>query len=197
MVSITYEILRKVQADERNSSALSALPPDFYASVRSMVRERKEKLARNFSLADAREFENTLKVLKDIYALREQKMLLRALAAAGGARDGSALSPEERWAFDEVVRVLEKGKEWFGVVLEGTEDELPVANGAHAPRENADEKRHHEKHPQKVKVRFLAPIQEFMGADGSKLGPFETGQEVELPSGEAEFMLRRKAAEKA
>jgi DNA replication initiation complex subunit (GINS family) len=194
MVTITYEALRKIQSDERESAALSQLPPDFYAGVRSMVRERKEKLARNFSLADAREFENTLKVLKDIYALREQKLLLRALLVSGGGRDGSPLSPEERWAFDEVVKVLEKGKKWFDSTLEGEEVSLP---NLEKEAQNHGHHAHASKHEEKVKLKFLTTMPEFVGADGAKYGPYDAGVEAEMPAGEATFLLKRKAAEKA
>ncbi len=190
MTEITYEMLRKIQADEKGSSALSGLPPDFYNAVRSMIAERKVKLAKSFSLSEAREFENTLKVLRDIYALREQKMLLRALAVAGGARDGSALSVEEKWAFDEVVRVLEKGKGWFEALLEGEErtviEEKAVEKHSHHEQKKAE---------QEAVVRFLVPMPEFVGADGKAYGPYEAGAKAELPAGETKLLIKRKAAE--
>ncbi len=187
MVDITYEMLRKIQADERGSSALSVLPHGFYDSVCSMIAERKVKLAKSFSLSEAREFENTLKVLRDIYALREQKMLNRALAAAGGARDGSALSPEEKWAFDEIVRVLEKGKGWFEVLLGGEAAEAGEERGA---GERPAKKEH-------LMVKFLVPMPEFVGADGKNYGPYEAGARAELPAGEVKLLIKRKAAEAA
>jgi DNA replication initiation complex subunit (GINS family) len=191
MTEITYEMLRKIQADEKGSSALSGLPPDFYNAVRSMIAERKVKLAKSFSLSEAREFENTLKVLRDIYALREQKMLLRALAVAGGARDGSALSAEEKWAFDEVVRVLEKGKGWFEALLEGEERTVIEER---APEKHAH---HEQKKAEAAEVKFLVPMPEFVGADGKAYGPYEAGAKAELPSGEAKLLIKRKAAEAA
>ena len=194
MSDITYELLRKIQADERGSSALSRLPPDFYDSVREMIAERKARLAKSFSLSEAREFENTLKVLRGIYALREQKMLLRALAAAGGARDGSALSPEEKWAFDDITRVLEKSKGWFEKLLEGEESEVPAGREEKAEKHAArEEKKEHKQ----VMVKFLMPVPEFVGADGKKYGPYEAGQGAELPAAEAALLIKRKAAEAA
>jgi DNA replication initiation complex subunit (GINS family) len=180
MAEMTYERLRKVQADEREGSALTRLPPDFYESVRIMVSERRERLNSKFSLSDAKEFENTLKILKDIFTLREQKMVLRALATAGGARDGSALSPEERAVFDRIVEVLEERKAWVEGLLEGKE-------GGGARKQGKG----------KVRVRILVPIPEYVGADGRKYGPFEPKSRAELPEGEAGLLIKRKAAEAA
>lgn len=167
------------------------LPPDFYNSVRSMIAERKVKLAKSFSLSEAREFENTLKVLRDIYALREQKMLNRALAAAGGARDGSALSAEEKWAFDEIVHVLEKGKGWFEALLGG--------EAAETGEEKAGERGAGERPAKKeqMMVKFMVPMPEFVGADGKNYGPYEAGAKAELPAGEVKLLIKRKAAEAA
>ena len=114
MGEMTYERLRKVQADEREGSALTRLPPDFYESVGKMISERRERLNSSFSLSEAKEFENTLKILRDIFALREQKMVLRALTTAGGARESPALAPEEKEAFDRIVAVLEERQKWLG-----------------------------------------------------------------------------------
>lgn len=189
MTDITYEMLRKIQADERGSSALSSLPAGFYELVRAMVSEKKARLSRSFSLSEAKEFENTLKVLRDIYALREQKMLLRALTAAGGARDGSALSAEEKWAFDEIVRVLEKGKGWFEALLEGEEKTVG--------EEKTQAEKAQKRHEQASCVKFLIPVPEFMGADGKKYGPYGVGQEAELPAAEAKLLIKRKAVEAA
>ena len=141
-----------------------------------MIAERKERLNGNFSLAEAKEFENVLKVLRDIIALREQKMVLRALAAAGGARDGSALSPEEREAFDAIVKVLEKRREGVDGLLEGKRRAVHEGDG-------------------NVRVRVLVPMPEYVGADGKTYGPYEPPSEVEIPEKEAKLLIKRKVAE--
>ena len=178
MADMTYERLRKVQADEREGSALSRLPPEFYESVRIMIANKKEGLNVKFSLADAKEFENVLKVLRDIFALRQQKMILRALSAAGGGSDGSALSPEEREAFDKIVRVLEDRKKWLEGLLEGKGTESAPAESRKGI----------------VRVRVLVPMPECVGADGKTCGPFEPGSEAEIPNAEAKLLIKRKAA---
>jgi DNA replication factor GINS len=179
-------LLRKIQSDERAGSALSRLPDEFYPSVQKKISEARERLNRNFSLADAKEFENTLKVLRDIFMMREQKMLLRALAAAGGARDGSALTSEEKEAFDKIVVVLEQKNRWFEGLLEGKEKaDAEEGEGARmgAGRQSA------------MHVRFLVPIPTYVGSDGKSYGPYKAGELAELPEAEANLLVRRKAAE--
>jgi len=185
MADITYELLRKIQTDERAGSALSRLPEDFYPSVQKKISEARERLNKNFSLADAKEFENTLKVLRDIFTMREQKMLLRALAVAGGARDGSALTSEEKEAFDKVVAVLTEKNKWFEGLLEGREKAAEEEGGG--VRSGAGRSAR--------QVRFLVPIPSYVGADGKSYGPFKAGELAELPDAEANLLIRRRAAE--
>ncbi|RLG19135.1 hypothetical protein DRN67_03480, partial [Candidatus Micrarchaeota archaeon] len=162
MTEMSYELLRKIQAQEREGAALSRLPPDFYESVRKMIGERKEKLNGHFSLSEAKEFENVLKVLRDVFALREQKMVLRALATAGGSPDGSRLTDEEKGAFDKLVEVLEERKAFIEELMEGKESK--------AGRQKTMRK-----------MRVLVPIPQFVGADGKRYGPYERDEEVRLP----------------
>ena len=180
-------MLRKIQTDERASSALSRLPEDFYPSVQKKIAEARERLNKNFSLADAKEFENTLKVLRDIFTMREQKMLLRALAVAGGARDGSALTAEEKEAFDKIVVVLEQKNRWFEGLLEG--------NGKNGGEESGGARTGAGRSA--MQVRFLVPIPAYVGSDGKSYGPFKAGELAELPEAEANLLIRRKAAEAA
>ncbi|VVC02631.1 Uncharacterised protein [Candidatus Burarchaeum australiense] len=187
---MTYERLRKVQADEREGSALSRLPEEFYSSVREMISERREKLNRNFSLADAKEFENVLKVLRDIFAMREQKMMLRAVAVASGARDGSALSPEEKTSFDKIVEVLEERKRELDELFEGRKGAAEKTD-----REENGAGMGAEKKGGPLSVKLLVPMPEYMGADGRKYGPFKPGEKAELPELEANLLVRRRAAE--
>ncbi len=177
-------MLRKIQTDERASSALSRLPEDFYPSVQKKISGAREQLNKNFSLADAKEFENTLKVLRDIFTMREQKMLLRALAVAGGARDGSALTAEEKEAFDKVVFVLSEKNKWFEGLLEGRERAAEEERDARAGAGRSA-----------MPVRFLVPMPAYVGSDGKNYGPFKAGELTELPEAEANLLVRRKAAE--
>ncbi|MDO8339998.1 MAG: hypothetical protein Q7T16_05055 [Candidatus Burarchaeum sp.] len=178
-------MLRKIQTDERASSALSRLPEDFYPSVQKKISGAREQLNKNFSLADAKEFENTLKVLRDIFMMREQKMLLRALAVAGGARDGSALTAEEKEAFDRVVAVLTEKNKWFEGLLEGRERAAEEEGGSARTGTGRSA----------MPVRFLVPMPAYVGSDGKSYGPFKAGELAELPEAEANLLVRRKAAE--
>jgi hypothetical protein len=44
-------------------------------------------------------------------------------------------------------------------------------------------------------VRFTKEVQEYIGANRERFGPFKAGQESEVPEQEAEVLLRQKMAE--
>jgi len=50
--------------------------------------------------------------------------------------------------------------------------------------------------PQQVKrVRFTTEVQEYIGMNRERFGPFKEGQESDLPEQEADILLRQKMAE--
>ena len=49
--------------------------------------------------------------------------------------------------------------------------------------------------PSVQRVRFTKEVQEYIGMNRERFGPFKAGQESDLPSQEAELLLRQKIAE--
>jgi len=182
MAELDYETLRKIQAKERASAALSELPAGFYALVRQLVLSRKEKLNSGFTVADAKEFENLMKVVREIYDMREQKILLKALGKAAENRNDANMQPEEKQVFGDVGAVVDARRAWFEGILEGRNPELDSV-------ERRDEKIMH--------VKLLMPIPRYAGRDRSYYGPFDAGVIASLPKDEAELLVKKGAAERA
>lgn len=166
-----FDELRKAQAKERAGAALQQLSEDFYTSAEKLlggIRERGD-------FQSLKEYENALKILSDVYHRREQKLLLEALRAAReGSREKPHLTGAERELYDALLAAIAAGRKKFGFVLRDS-----------AEQEQAKE----------AKVRVLVDLPRIIGSDMQPYGPFKAGETALLPRGEAEILVKRKAAE--
>jgi len=169
MTEISFEELRRIQLKEKKEPRLCELESDFYDKVNAYTAGWKKRLEQKFSMAEAREYENTLKILRDIYSKREQKILLLALRAARGEGEANGLTKEERALFDSLVKLLRECSAHIQGMLEV---------GAAAKELN------------KRRVKILRDVPEFVGKDLTNYGPFKLGEDVLLPENEAERLAR-------
>ena len=194
MEELTYEELREVQKRERSTAMLSELPEDFYAKAGNLISQLKARVDTEFALEKAREYENAVKVLRDIYSIREQKILLRALRAAKEGSSIAGLAAEERVLFEKVKEAVGEGERMFaaaaGIATSQREGMRTVAGTeqVHAPPEPTPDGR---------KLRITAQIPQFVGVGGKRYGPFGPGEIVFLPLKESEMLLKRKLAVEA
>jgi DNA replication initiation complex subunit (GINS family) len=201
MQEISYEELREVQKKERSTAMLSEIPDDFYARAGALVKRLRDEISSGFAIEKAREYENALKVAKDIYAIREQKVVLRALRAARGANNISGLSLEERAVYEELKEAIARGEAKFDSAMgispepevaapppaRPAKGEAPAQGGVAAQPAGAGAG---------VKLRICVALPEFATSSG-KMGPFSAGETVSLPRKEADLLVKRKAAEYA
>ncbi|MBI5158514.1 DNA replication complex GINS family protein [Candidatus Micrarchaeota archaeon] len=178
---VDYSLLRRIQAKERSGAELAVLPEEFFSGVRDFVRGRGEKLEKTFDLSEAREFENSLKTLRDISDRRTHKILLKALRLkkySGEETVGLAL--EEKKLFQSVVELLKQNEERVENILNRKEDA--------AGEKTVVSKR---------ELKFVADVPCFVGLDLNNYGPFKTGERAVLPESEAELLLKKRMAETA
>jgi len=171
-----YRRLRELQHQERESSALVPLPPEFYSSVFDLVAKKRIEVEKSHSLHEIKEYENTLKVIKDLHSLRTRKVVFRALGA-GHRHETEGMTKEEHGLYDSICGLLEKNN----ISLDST-----VASQQIRPPEPEGGIK---------KLRILKEIPAFKGADNSVYGPYKPGEEQALPPSEAEILLRGKLAE--
>ena len=176
MTELTYDDLRRLQRKEMTSATLVSLPESFYSDASSLLDRLEYNLRQEFTMQLASEYENTLKIIRDIYSKREGKILLRALRAARTGEEIDGLASEEKVLLSSVVTLLDKNRERF-------EHHLSPKK-AHATQ--AQEKR--------MKLKLIMDLPEFVGLDGSVYGPFKTGAETILSPEEAQRLVRRGAA---
>lgn len=132
---VSYESLQDLLRTERRGNKLTALPPRFWAEVRDFLQEvyarfRAEQAKDPFSrkvmlLTD--EVKNARHAAKALWALRERKLAMLALAHSHERQRPAGITPDESVLYDRLLATLDEAR---GSVLEGTE---PASASAAAP----------------------------------------------------------------
>ena len=184
MTELGFDKVREMQRRERKETSLGELKEDFYPSLAGFIKEASQDYNKNPSTEKLRENENALKLARDMFDQREQKILLKALRAARGAKGKEEnMTPEEKKMFDSLVKSLKEHREFFEGLLIGKQSQTP---------KTLLNKNEHKI----VLVRALKEIPRFVGSDASEHGPFKQDSVVKLPEKEAELLLKRSLVEK-
>ncbi|NYZ77453.1 DNA replication complex GINS family protein [Candidatus Micrarchaeota archaeon] len=175
MKPLNYSILREIQKKETDSTRLSSLEEDFYDAASDFLRQKREEAFSNGSMPAIREYENIKKIISTIKERREEKIVLMAIRGEGTP---GGLTPDEvellKELSDSVKRFRGKMSELFSSEENGK---------AFAPRKKSR------------RVKLLKDVEPYKGLDNGVYGPFKSGEEVELPPEEAEWLLKAKMAE--
>ncbi|MCC7552210.1 DNA replication complex GINS family protein [Candidatus Micrarchaeota archaeon] len=170
MPEITYTYLRKLQNEEKETMILTELSEEFYEKVEIFVKQKKEEIEKEHSIIKIREFENTIKLLRTIFQIRQQKILLRTIQSSGDDKDG--MTKEEIELFDDVKKLMKNHTQIFETSLENKKEEQKVLK----------------------KVKIVKNVPAYTGIDGSIYGPFAPEQEKELPESEVKFLIKAEMA---
>ncbi|MEM0359935.1 MAG: hypothetical protein QXK06_01180 [Candidatus Diapherotrites archaeon] len=177
-----YDEIRRVFRLEKNSSQLCAVEADFWQSLKEFMKKEREKYVeelKNGHISKAKDFANMEQIVLELLAIREKKVLNKALIASRTKEfslDG--MSKSEKELFKGLLAVLEKFRE----------------DSSELVGERDSERRTEEKDLKKLSLQILSDIPSFIGADMKEYGPFFKGQEVELPGKTAELLVERKLA---
>lgn len=163
---ITFETIRRIKNDEKNSAKLIELPENFFQDVMSYL-ESKSKMRHNKE--DAWEFESAKSMLQDILEIREKKLVNLALYNVRTGITPGNLQPEEQEFFDSVVKALKVFNEKRKQILLG------------------------KKHKSMV-VAALEDMPEFVGIDMKTYGPFKKGDIFTVPEENAKLLIEKNLA---
>ncbi|MCX8197222.1 MAG: hypothetical protein N3G80_02820 [Candidatus Micrarchaeota archaeon] len=178
---ITYKQLRDLVREEKAQPGLCRLPPEFYESVKEFLASKYKELQTERSLMQMREFENSIATIKEISAIRRQKILFEAIRS-GGAHTGRVeqMTKEEHELYDRICAIISQDNERIDALLSGFEkgeqNMLPSSSKL-------------------KKVRFTKDVPAYRGSGSKIFGPFKGGEEELLPSEEAEWLIKGKLAE--
>ncbi|MCX8175381.1 MAG: hypothetical protein N3E51_04200 [Candidatus Micrarchaeota archaeon] len=186
---LDYKRLREIIREEKASPNLAKLPQDFLPSLESFLSSKFREAEQQRSIMQMRELENAIAIIKEICAIRQQKILFRAL------RNGSAHGPTENMTDDEHAlydrfrTIISEERGRFDALLCRFERKTASADASEGQQESRPA-------PLK-KLRFTKEVPAYRGANNETIGPFKPGQESFLPAGEAEWLLKSKLAEEA
>jgi len=166
---LNYSNLREIQKKEMESAAITPLEDDFYEKVSELLKKKKESAVKSQSILEIREYENMKKIIISIQSKREEKMVLMALR---GETEGKGLTSEEKKMVDELSKTIQKYRGSMDISTEEEKEDV-----------------------KKKTVRIIKHIEQYKGIDNDLYGPFKEGEEVLLPAGEAEWLLKAKMAE--
>ena len=190
-INITYETLFDLFRNEKKE-ILQLMPESFYADLVAYLKEKTQSDADKESLA--KQLQNIHKLVRDIYEMRERKIVNLALIAARGSDvDATTLLPPEQKLFYSMVSQLKDTRE--EVLIRLLRGELPgavrqeTAEAAKAPESSEETPRL--KGPTTL-VRFLAHVPKFVGTELEIYGPFEPDDMANLPTEIAEVLIAKK-----
>ena len=110
-------------------------------------------------------------MFKELILRRKKKLLNLAFVAAEtgiSKRDYDNMLSFEKETFDDIMKNLESGDKKLTTMLNGQQE---------------DEK------PKNKLITFVQDIEEFLGLNGEKLGPFKKGDIVNLPEEVANILI--------
>lgn len=172
--------MRSVYRLEKNSSQLSRVSAEFFLELKAFLGKEREKYLSSLksgSISSARDYSNLEQMVRETMAIREKKILNKALIASRTnefSLDGMTGSEQE--LFKSLLEVLNS----FKLEINGLFESKP--------------KKAKEKGLKKLPLKILSDVPGFIGSDMKEYGPFSKGQAVELPKKTAELLVERNLA---
>lgn len=215
--ALTFSELRKIQKTERRQEDLSELDQNFFLQVRDYL-ERKKEIDEK-----SREYKNAKRVFRKILSLREDKIVKNARLGLKSNIQTSELNmlPREEELFRDMKQKFNEHRDRVEEVTEGSAKtertgekvETEIEDDREEPSDTVQEK---QDEPEKEDteeventeesgkeaedgyeiVEITSEVPEFMGTDLEAYGPFEEGEEAEIPEDNAEILVNRGNAEK-
>ena len=207
---MTYSKLRKIQKEEKRKDDLVELDDNFLISLSNYLETKKKHSE------DQREYRNAKRVFEKIISIREDKITKKAkISAKTSTETNIELLPEEQELFRELKSQFSKHKEKLDEKTKiEVEDSENIAKNDKESSEleeeleenNLEDEKRDQKHKETeevedeedsdyVIVKIKKSVPEFMGTDLETYGPFEEGDEAEIPRENAEILINRGNAE--
>ena len=192
MVELTYKNLRDFAREEKAQPGLGKLPEDFYPSVQSFLSSKFSEMEESRSVLQMREFENAAATIRELVLIRQQKLLFRAIRSGGEETKMEEMTREEYETYDRFRGIVQEENMKLNSLLSRFESAKKTARPEQSEATVAAETA---AKPSVKKLRFVREVQEYIGMNRERIGPFKAGQESELPEQEADILLRQKMAE--
>ncbi|MFB6190655.1 MAG: hypothetical protein ABEJ91_03720 [Candidatus Nanohaloarchaea archaeon] len=187
MEELDFSELRKIQKEEARTDELSDLGDKFLLRFGDYL-DRVDGV-------DDREYRNAKRIFDKIISLREDKIVKNAKLSIKSEVDPASLDmlPREQELYRELRSVFEEHRDSIDGEVNGSgsyepEDESVNAEEAEDIEDNGADGYE--------SLEITSHVPEFMGTDLEEYGPFEEGDEVEVPEENAEILVNRGSAER-
>lgn len=181
---ITYNDIYEAEKKERYSDQLQQLPKNFVKDVSDYLKEKKEIASKQddvFSdviIKTKKQLENALLLFKQLILRRKKKILQLVLIASEtgiSKQDFENMLQVEKVLFEELMKSIDASDKKLNDLLNGKQEEQQQKNEM---------------------VVFKEHVEEFMGLDGEKMGPYEKGQIANIPKEITKILVESGKAEK-
>jgi len=178
---ITYNDIYEAARKERYSEQLQPLPKVFVEDVAEYLRDKREiALKDNEVFSDViiktkKQLENAITLFRELILRRRKKILTLVLIAAEtgiSKQDFENMLNFEKNLFEELMKAVDISDKKLNGVL----------NGKDATKKNE-------------LIVIKEDVEEFLGIDGDKMGPYEKNQIVNLPKPIAQILISDNKAE--
>lgn len=223
--AFSYEDIYELLRAEKFSTDLEEIKPQDLARIQAYIQSKKELLKKQedaTSLLSSQkrikiqqEIDNALRALKDLYEIRERKIINRAVYSTRTSsefKDTTNMLENEVELYEQLLENLKDRKEVFFKVLEKASDieeksleisetepddeDEPVYEDPEEDIVPAKVESDESKPVKMVGVKFIEECPEVFGEDLEKYGPFKPGDEAKLPEQLFTILENKKKVEK-
>lgn len=189
--ALTFSQLRKIQKTEARTEELQEIQENFFLRVGDYMSRKDET---------SREYQNAQRVINKIVSTRTEKIVKNAKLEVK-----SDISPSKTEMLPREKDFYLKAKKLFQNYYDETEEivengEMPSIDIEEKPdsepETEASEEDEQDETSEMDTIMATSQIPEFMGTDLESYGPFESGEQVEVPPENAEILVNRGNAER-
>lgn len=179
---ITYNDIYEASKKERYSDQLQSLPKNFVNEVASYLREKRELANKeddtfsDVSVKTKKQLENAITLFKELIVRRRKKLLNLVLIASEtgiSKQDFENMLTFEKTLFEDLMKSTDLSEKILNEMLNGGQEEQQKNQF----------------------IVFKENVEEFVGLDGEKMGPYEKGQLANLPKEIAKILVDGEKAE--
>jgi len=179
---ITYNDIYEASKKERYSDQLQSLPKNFVNEVASYLREKRELANKeddafsDISVKTKKQLENAITLFKELIVRRRKKLLNLVLIASEtgiSKQDFENMLTFEKTLFEDLMKSTDLSEKILNEMLNGAQDEQQKNQF----------------------IVFKENVEEFVGLEGEKMGPYEKGQLANIPKEIAKILIDGEKAE--
>jgi DNA replication factor GINS len=180
---IAYNDIYEAARKERYSEQLQPIPKNFISEVAKYLKDKKEIASKNsedFSdviIKTKKQLENATTLFKELIIRRRKKILSLVLVATEtgiSKQDFENMFSIEKELFEELMNCMDISEKKLTESLNGGRSEITKNNDL---------------------IVFIEDVDEFLGVDGEKMGPYIKGDIANIPKDIAKILLDNSKAQ--